>query len=126
MTDIVGVTLSRVIKYFMEDFDPSDVKLPNGICTHCRNILLNIEKEKPAALNDPIDFSKLSFPVLTRKYESISDLGDLRDCPCSICVIAKTNPGQINNSFGGQKKKEGHLFSVDLQVKILKGYPFLN
>ena len=77
MTDIVGVTLSRVIKYFMEDFDPNDVKLPNGICTHCRNILLNIEKEKPAALNDPIDFSKLSFPFLTRKYESISDLGDL-------------------------------------------------
>ena len=105
MGNIVGVTHSRIIKYFMEDFDPSDLKLPNGICSHCRIILLKLEKGEPAALNDPIDFSKLTFPVLTRKYESVCDLGDLRDCPCSICIIARKNPGQINHEFGGKKKQ---------------------
>ena len=34
MTGILGVTFSRVIKYFMEDYDPSDVKLPNGMYMH--------------------------------------------------------------------------------------------
>ena len=105
MCNIVGVTHNRIIKYFMEDFDPTDLKLPNGICGHCRNILAKLEKGEPATLNDPIDFSKLTFPVLTRRYESVCDLGDLRDCPCSICIIARKNPGQINHEFGGKKKQ---------------------
>ena len=103
MSTIVGVNLERVLKYFMEDFESCDLKLPNGLCSHCRNILYNHEKGKSVLISDPIDYSKLSFPVLTRKYEGVRDIGDLKDCPCSICTIARKNPGQSNNNFGGKK-----------------------
>ena len=81
MTNISGVNLSRVLKYFMVDFDPNNPKLPNGICTHCRRILFEIDKGKPATLDYPIDYSKLSFPVLTRRYKCLDDIGELKDFP---------------------------------------------
>ena len=78
----------------MEDFDISDPKLPNGICGHCRMKLLEVENGNPNTLEDPVDFSTLSFPVLTRAYGGISNLEDIPSCQCSICMIARANPGQ--------------------------------
>ena len=70
MKKISGIILKRVQDYFYEEFDPNDEKLPNGICARCRNILLNIDQGKlePSALDDPIDFSALSYPTLTRSF----------------------------------------------------------
>ena len=36
MKKIVGMTLSRIQKYFMADFDPCNLKLPSSICARCR------------------------------------------------------------------------------------------
>ena len=106
MKKSVGVALSRVKKYFKEDFDPSNQELPSSICARCRKSLINVEKGKPADLDDPIDFLRLRFPVLTRKFGGINDLGNLKNCPCSICIIARHNPGQKDNKFGGRTKQE--------------------
>ena len=65
--------LTRIQEYFFENYDPSDLKLPIGICGCCRQKLLNLEnkklgkdKDKPlpeVILPDPVDFSKLKFPA---------------------------------------------------------------
>lgn len=89
----------------MEDVDPTDQRSPNGICSRCRNSLLELDKGKPVALEDPVDFSTLNFPaVLIRRFGGVTELGDLQGCPCSICIIAWANPGQEGHSFGGQVK----------------------
>ena len=105
MIAITGIVLNRVQKYFMEDFNPNDQNLPNGICGRCRNILLDIDSGKPAALEDPVDFSTLNFPVLTRTFGGVTELKDLQGCTCSICLIARANPGQVGHTFGGKTKK---------------------
>ena len=91
-------------KYLFTDFDPSDEKLPNGICSRCRNILFNIDQGKlePSALDDPIDFSALQFPTLTRSFGGVTLLSDLQRCPCSICTIATAHCGQTGNKFGSK------------------------
>ena len=66
--------LTRIQKYSFENQDPSDLKLPNGICGCCSTKLLRLEnkklgkdKDKPlpeVIMPDPVDFSKLRFKVL--------------------------------------------------------------
>ena len=64
MRKIVGVTLQRIHKHFFEDFDSSDSKLPNGICSRCRKLLERVDSgsKDTSALPNPIDFTSLSFP----------------------------------------------------------------
>jgi hypothetical protein len=97
MRKLVNVNLLRVRKYFFEDFDPSEVKLPNGICSRCRKLLENVEKgsKDTSDLLAPIDFNTLKFPALTRSLGSTS-LESLVGCQCSICKVA--------NAFGNTKK----------------------
>ena len=89
MRKLVNVNLLRVRKYFFEDFDPSEVKLPNGICSRCRKLLENVEKgsKDTSDLLAPIDFNTLKFPALTRSLGSTS-LESLVGCQCSICKVA--------------------------------------
>ena len=58
--------LPRIKEFFMKNYDPSDLKLPKGLCQCCRKKLENLEKkkigkdkEKPlpeVVLPDPVDF----------------------------------------------------------------------
>merc|ERR1712026_351083 len=58
-----SVLLSRIQKYFLEDYDPTNQKLPNSICSRCRNLLFFVEKGKMSKddLPNPDDFSQLDF-----------------------------------------------------------------
>ena len=106
MRKITDSILIKVQKFFFENFDINDPKLPCGCCSHCYNILLAIEKgsKKPSDLPNPVDFNALQFPVLTRSLGGITNLEDLEGCTCSICSIARSNAGQIGNKFGGYTK----------------------
>ena len=88
-----GLTLTRLRKYFFANYNPDDVKLPCGTCTRCRNLLLKVDKGKAeqSSLPDPVDFSALEFPRITRS-SGVTDLGELTNCTCSICTIARANP----------------------------------
>ena len=87
--------LTRIQEYFFENYDPSDLKLPIGICSCCNRKLLNLEnkklgkdKDKPlpeVILPDPVDFSKLQFPASITRSRG----GDLQSCDCDICEIAR-------------------------------------
>ena len=87
--------LRRIHEYFFENYDPSDLKLPIGICSCCNRKLLNLEnkklgkdKDKPlpeVILPDPVDFSKLKFPASITRSRG----GDLQNCDCDICEIAR-------------------------------------
>ena len=46
MRKITGVILSRIQKYFIEDFATSTLELPSSICSRCRKILINVENGK--------------------------------------------------------------------------------
>ena len=108
------VQLKRIKEYFLENYCPSDLKMPSGLCCNCKKILhlkeakkLGDEKISEVSIPDPVDFSKLHFPpTITR-----SRGGDLVNCDCDICLIAIENVGTNPSKFGkislevGQKKK---------------------
>ena len=104
MLKIANVNLQRVKKYFLEDFDPNDSKLPNRICTRCRNLLGKVENGSKIVsdLPDPVDFNALSFPKITRTLGTTT-LGELVGCTCSICIVANTV--QTANNFKKPFKK---------------------
>ena len=90
--------LKKIQEFFMENYDPSDLKLPAGLCACCKTKLDRMEikksgkdKDKPlpeVILPDPVDFTKLVFPpTITR-----SRGGDLSPCSCDICEIATQTP----------------------------------
>lgn len=89
MRKIVGVTLQRIHKHFFEDFDSSDSKLPNGICSRCRKLLERVDSgsKDTSALPNPIDFTSLSFPRMTRS-SGFTTLEEVVGCTCSICKVA--------------------------------------
>ena len=96
MTQITGVVLKRVQTYFMENYNPLNMQMPNGICTRCRVMIGKVDKnEIPAeTLPDPIDFSQLEMPVTTRS--SVQNT----NCSCSICKIATSWVGSDPAKFG--------------------------
>ena len=61
--------LKRIQEFFMINYDPSDLKMPGGLCACCNKKLERMEikklgkdKEKPIPeikLPDPVDFFKL-------------------------------------------------------------------
>ena len=86
--------LKRIQDFFIENYDPSDLKMPCGLCACCRLKLEKMEikklgkdKDKPLPeikLPDPVDFSKLQFPATITRSRG----GDLMPCNCDICEIA--------------------------------------
>ena len=100
-------------KHFIQNYDPSDQYKMNGLCNGCRNKLsekekfLNLTEEEKAKIKkkepelpDPIDFSLLEFPVITRST-GVTDIGSLKSCNCDICRIARSNPSKVGNPYGG-------------------------
>ncbi|KAK6196452.1 hypothetical protein SNE40_001675 [Patella caerulea] len=85
-----GKVLCRVRQFYIENYDPQDGHMPSGICSRCRNLLLDIEtgKQPMDCLPDPFDFSKVVSPsVATRNNPSPS-----LSCQCMICLVARSNP----------------------------------
>ena len=95
-----GVNLSRVQKYFIENYDPNEEKIPNGLCSRCRIILLDIEqgKKSVSALPEPMDFSSLIFPAITRSSK-VNNLKDFQHCTCSICSIVRVYPNDHTKPY---------------------------
>ena len=110
----------RIRKYWLANYDPCDEKMPNGICAVHRNLLLAIEKKtlKPSALPNPIEFSDLYFPRITRN-SGVSSLRDLKNCDCDICLVARDNPGNKGHTYGG--KNQGR-FPYKKTVEIEKPF----
>ena len=64
--------INNIQEFFMENYNPLDLKMPSGLCMCCLNKLRKMEikklgkdKERPlpeVKLPDPIDFAKLQFP----------------------------------------------------------------
>ena len=116
MFPITGLTLQRVKTHFLANFDPSDQKMPISICSRCRNMLNAVEHSdekkriKVEQLPEVVDFSRLDFPVITRS-SGVTDLKDLKDCPCLICKVAtesvknapgKCGQGQLHSHKAGR------------------------
>ena len=101
MLRITDKELGRIRKYFMEDFDPMNEKLPNGTCSRCRLLLYRIENGKPCVIDKGVDYSMLRFPAMTRFRGMGRVLGQITNCPCSICVIARDHPGYENSTYRG-------------------------
>ena len=121
-----GPYLTRIKSYFMENYDPTNQYMPNSICSRCAKLLLAIETAKDlckkqkcnctanvhndgaiemSKIPDPIDFSALEFPTITRQFiEKYGSFEDNKECFCSICKLAKENCGWTQNTFGGKKK----------------------
>ena len=95
----------RIRQFWQEDYNPNDPYFANGICAPHRNLLLEIEnKNKPASdLPPPIDYSLLKFPAITRS-SGVTDIKNLRNCDCDICVIARDNPGKKGHAYGGSNQ----------------------
>ena len=79
LNDKTIVDLKRVRDYFFTNYDHKDMKFPNGLCARCRKLLQRIdlptdhkEKKDVSDLPDPVDFSKLKFPALTRSSGSLN------------------------------------------------------
>ena len=99
MYPITGVILARVKRYWMENYDPGDTRLPAVACgEHC-NLMNYIEKQQRGAtidsLPDPPDYSKMTFPIMTRGAVNDPDA----DCQCSICGIARENCGTLGSTL---------------------------
>ena len=77
--------LKRISEFFMENYDPYDLKMPNGLCQCCSKKLERMEtKNSESTLPNPVDFSKLEFPASITRSRG----GDLAPCSCDICEIA--------------------------------------
>ena len=119
---IKDVYLQRIHKYFMSNYDPDDPKYPNGLCGCCKTKLQRIESAKEKAkkdkvevdvsklptLPDIVDYPSMNFPRVGTRSSAVSELKDLADCPCDICKVALSNPGQKGNTFGGKSKTGPH------------------
>ena len=83
------------------------MKFPNGLCTRCRKLLQKIDlpnddknKKEVSDLPDPVDFSKLKFPTITRSSGSLH-LAELTNCSCDLCNIATQKVAQSMIYAGG-------------------------
>ena len=101
---ITGVTLERVQKFFIENFDPMVSEFPCVICAHCNKLLIQVDKgeKDPSDLPVVTDFSTLSFPRSTRS-NAFTNLDDLQGCTCSICKIATACTIEKGNKLGNKK-----------------------
>ena len=84
-----AANLKRIKEFFLENYDPTDLKMPNGLCVCCVNKLLKKDKRKiwekenkeatqpppetkkpppDPTLPDPVDFQKLQFPSTIDRY----------------------------------------------------------
>ena len=108
MTKIGGITLDRVKRFYIENFDPTDAKMPNGVCAHCRKLLERIDSGKldTNCLPDPINFSSLSFPAVTRSTGTL-DRDQVTFCTCSLCKVAMQEFRGEVGSIGRKKNKSG-------------------
>ena len=74
-----SVYANRLRQFWFSNYDPTDQRLPNGICAAHRNLLLDFEKKTKEneqnkvkqipliplpELPPPIDFSELKFPTI--------------------------------------------------------------
>ena len=99
--------LGTIRKYFAKNYNPVDRKKPRGICSRCRNQVLQIQRDDadpkktadPSILDDPVNWDSLYFPTITRS-SGVTDLDDLRNCDCDICLIARGNVGVAGNTSG--------------------------
>ena len=83
MRNITEGVLKQIHSFFISNYDPSELKMPNAICSRCRVLLGQTEKKEKqfvlVDLPDPIDFSKLTFPTITRS-SGVTNLGELMGC----------------------------------------------
>ena len=128
-----GPILTRIQTFFMQNYNPNIQYMPNGICTRCAGLLNAIEKAKENCkklkcscignnhnngdkeslkLPDPVDFSALEIPTITRN--------NTIECSCSICKIAREYVGNIGNRFGGRSKVDHHKLGVPTETKKIK------
>ena len=96
---ITGITLQRVKKYWMENYDEADPRLPAAVCAKHHKMLACVETGQRGAtidsLPDPLDYSKMAFPIMTRG--AVNDPN--ADCKCTICRVAQENCGTVGNKF---------------------------
>ena len=67
LKNIVGVTLERVQRVYIENYDPSNQKLPNVICSDCRKPFTELIAGKELMEHDVpelIDFKTLSLALI--------------------------------------------------------------
>ncbi len=85
---LTELNINRVREFVLEDFDPSNPKLPSGLCARCRKLLEKVDKKEIGveAIPDWIDFTKLRFPIITRS-SGVYSIEELVHCNCSICLI---------------------------------------
>ena len=107
------------IRFFVnENYNFDDRHSPKGLCLACRNKLMSAAKGNVVEFSDPLDYSQMNFPVLTRSL-GVTDLDDLVDCECFYCVKARDVPGQKGNSYGYFKLGR---FSNLQRVQVAKPY----
>ena len=125
--------LDAIRKYFAKNYSPEDRKKARGLCSRCRNKFLQIQRDDadpkktadPSILDDPIDWDSMYFPTITRS-SGVTDLDDLKNCNCDICLVAREHAGVVGNSSGtGQKKGRKSPFPKGFPAhkSVLEGRP---
>ena len=74
--------VTAVQVHFMPEYDPTNICLPNGLCTTCRVNLGKVKdnKENASSLPKPYPFSSLTFPIKTKSGPYL----------CGICEHARS------------------------------------
>ena len=100
--NITGKLLEQVHKYWIENYDPTNPKLPSSLCSRCRHLFYEIDKGTKTIEDLPelFDFSQLKFPKHTR---STSNLDDLTHCQCDLCLIGSQKGNAVPYPMGRPK-----------------------
>jgi hypothetical protein len=100
---LTKTVIERIQKYFQQDIDFKDSRVPSGICTACRMNLATVSNEGLEKSATPLyNFSSIILPIFLRSSPS--------SCTCTICKIARSFP---TNNLGNlhplsvEKKKRG-------------------
>ena len=103
--DVTNVIVERIKKYFIENYSLDDSVLPKGICSKCRNDLLEISQGKKdiTVLPDTHDFSSL-FPFV-RLTATRQDPFPV--CHCQMCDVARCKGTDV------PKRKPGRPSSLE-------------
>ncbi|KAK6191301.1 hypothetical protein SNE40_003027 [Patella caerulea] len=105
IVSICGLTLERIRKHYIDNYDENDTHLPAGICARCRKVLLQVDRgEKPQdVLQEPFDFSKIIIPSMSTRTSPTP----LENCSCCMCQVARGNPynlGLAPKSYNASQK----------------------
>ena len=85
--------LEKIQKFYIENFDPGNPKMPCAVCSQCINTL----RRNPEKLPDPSDYSQLEFPSRAQLRElKISNLDEMTGCTCSLCIIGRQSGAQFS------------------------------